>query len=90
MNNRFSNLPKELQSLAEGVLKRVEKHDGEWSWYQLDRSLSYDDNLPVIHRLLEVIKDLEADNLIRAEMSNPNSDPTYWLTENGRTLLQQN
>lgn len=76
-----------LDNLKMDILKCVAKYDGQLSWYQLDRALSYDENLPVIHRLLEALRDLEQENLIRAE--GEETQPRYRLTEVGKQRLAQ-
>ena len=67
------------------ILRLVNEHDGELSWYQLDRSLAHDDYLPVIHRLMDVLKQLEQSGHIRAE----GTEPYYFITEAGRQALEQ-
>ncbi len=67
------------------ILRLVNKHDGELSWYQLDRSLVHDDYLPIIHGLLEVLRQLEEGGHIRAE----GTEPYYFITEAGRQALKQ-
>jgi len=42
------------------ILRLINSHNGELSWYQLDRVLSYQHTyVDGIHRLVDVIKDLE-------------------------------
>ncbi len=77
----------DLDNLKKDILKCVAKHDGQWSWYQLDRALSYGENLSVIHRLGEALDNLEQEDLIRAE--GEGGQPLYWITEVGRQQLTQ-
>jgi hypothetical protein len=85
----FNNVAEDLRNMAQEILGFVEKNNGDWSWYQLDRVLSHDDNLPIMDRLLETIKGLESNGLIRSDLSESESMPKYWITENGRKLLSK-
>lgn len=77
----------DLDNLKRDILKCVVKYGGQWSLYQLDRALSYDENLPVIHRLGEALRDLKQEGLIRAEREGGLS--RYWITEAGKHRLTQ-
>lgn len=69
------------------ILKQVRRRNGELSWYRLDRLLSHDEFLPVIHTLGEVLSDLEANKMIRAE--GKGAQPIYYITEVGQKFLSE-
>jgi hypothetical protein len=85
----FNSIPKELRSMAQEILMFIEKNNGKWSWYQLDRVLSHDENLPIMDRLLEAIKGLESNGLILSDLSDNESMPKYRITEAGINLLNK-
>ena len=76
-----------MDNLKKDILKCVAKHDGQWSWYQLDRALSYDENLPIIHRLGEALRTLEQEGLICAEEIEGHT--RYSLTKLGEQQVAQ-
>jgi len=70
------------------ILRLINSHNGELSWYQLDRVLSYQHTyVDGIHRLVDVIKDLEHKGLLRSE--DEGSQPRYWITDAGRKLIAE-
>ncbi len=88
MKNKLPNINNELQSIAQEILTNIAKHDGKWSWYELDRSLSYGDNLPLLNNMMPILKQLENENIIRIDSSTSESQPKYWITENGKNFLK--
>ena len=70
------------------ILRLISSHNGELSWYQLDRALSYQKKyVDVIHRLVDILKDLEHQGLVRSEGEGP--QPRYWITDVGRKLVEE-
>ena len=70
------------------ILRLINSHNGELSWYQLDRALSYQhkyvDDTP---RLVDIVKDLEHKGLLRSEGEGP--QPRYWITDAGKKLIAE-
>ena len=70
------------------ILRLINSHNGALSWYQLDRALSYRQKyVDVIHRLVDMLKDLEHKGLVRSEGGGP--QPRYWITDVGRKLVEE-
>lgn len=84
----ITNIPDELQSMALETLGYIAKHSGKWTWYQLDRALSHDDNLPYMNKLIFILKQLEMSNLIMSDESESSSQPKYIITESGLRYIQ--
>jgi hypothetical protein len=71
------------------VLQEIALHDGQWSWYQLDRRLVAEKRRPELSVLLmPTIRQLELTGMIRAEI-NPDRPgiPRYWITTDGESKL---
>lgn len=62
------------------ILRLINNNDGKLSWYQLDRSLSYDEFLPVLSQMMPLLKWLEENGLIRSE----GEASYYWITDAAR------
>jgi DNA-binding PadR family transcriptional regulator len=73
---------KRIETLKGEALRLIGEHDGELSWYQLDRALAYDDNLPLLGSLGELLDGLEAEGLI--EVEGAGAQPRFRLTAAGR------
>jgi DNA-binding PadR family transcriptional regulator len=74
--------------MEKDILRLINNYNGELSWYQLDRALSYNQkHVQIIHRLVEILKDLEQKGLIRSE--GEGSQPRYWITDVGRKLVEE-
>jgi len=72
--------------MEQEVLRVINSHNGELSWYQLDRALSYQQKyVDAIHRLGDILQDLEDKGLVRSEGEGP--QPRYWITDVGRKLV---
>ena len=70
------------------ILRLINSHNGKLSWYQLDRALSYQQKyVDSIHRLVDIVKDLEHKGLMRSEGEGP--QPRYWITDAGRKLIAE-
>ena len=70
------------------VLKLVSEHNGQWSWYQLDRALSM--RAPKGKGTLgEVLKKLEHRGFVLSRLGNDSSQPVYCITRSGQRLLEE-
>ena len=68
------------------LLDLIAAHDGQWSWYQLDRALSV--RRLDVSNLLQRLNRLERDGLI-AVLSRGKGQPRYALTDKGRARLRE-
>jgi len=68
------------------VLKLVAMHDGKWSWYQLDRTLSAR-GLISPTPLTTVLRDAEGQGLLRSLPGASPSQPVYQVTDDGKALI---
>ncbi len=74
--------------MEQEILRLINNQNGELSWYQLDRTLSYQQKyISMLHRLVDMLKDLEQKGLIRSATQGP--QPQYWITDAGRKLLAE-
>lgn len=74
--------------MEQEILRLINRHNGELSWYQLDRALSYQQKyVDGIHHLVDLLKDLEHKGLVRSEGEGP--QPRYWITDVGRQLVAE-
>jgi hypothetical protein len=74
------------------ILELIAAHDGQYTWYQLDRSLSNSSpngerNLPLLRGLTRVLRGLEDDGMISAGGGHSPSQPVYSITAKGRRAL---
>jgi uncharacterized membrane protein len=87
-NDISRNKKSEVRSMEKEILRLINNNNGELSWYQLDRALSYQQkHVHTIHRLVDVLKELERKGLIRSEGEGP--QPIYWITDVGRKLVEE-
>ena len=78
----------EEKRMEQEILRLINSHNGELSWYQLDRALSYQHkHVDGIHRLVDIVKDFEHRGLVRLEGEGP--QPRYWITDAGRRFLAE-
>src|SRR5262249_35216959 len=78
----------EGKHMEKEILRLINNHNGELSWYQLDRALSYQHQyVDDIHRLVDIVKDLEYKGLVRSEGEGP--QPRYWITDAGKKLIAE-
>jgi DNA-binding HxlR family transcriptional regulator len=70
------------------LLRRIAAHDGEWTWYQLDRALSVRDLIPM-EPLPKLLRELERRGLIRSGPGPNPAQPTYFVTAAGRERLSE-
>jgi hypothetical protein len=76
------------EALKRDILKEVAKHDGEWSWYNLDRRLLGVHPGEGLVEIMVAVQELAASGLIEIR---PNASvgtiPCCWITESGRAIL---
>ena len=66
------------------VFASIAKHDGAWSWYQLDRALIRQ-HPEMSSSLMLALKNLEAEGLIQPVLPEGRpGQPLYMLTERGK------
>jgi hypothetical protein len=70
-----------LDSIKIKLLKTIQKHDGEWGWYKLERMIDPRE-LPDGSNVMTILKDLEIEGLIKMIATEPHS--TFALTDLGR------
>ena len=74
--------------MEQEILRLINRHNGEMSWYQLDRAPRYQHKyVDGIHRLVDIVKDLEHKGLVRSEGEGP--QPRYWITDAGRKRIAE-
>jgi hypothetical protein len=72
------------------ILELIAAHDGEFSWYQLDRALSVwavERGLPPLANLPGVLRALEREGWIAAAAGPNPSQPVYSVTTSGRQAV---
>jgi DNA-binding PadR family transcriptional regulator len=70
------------------ILELISTHDGQWGWYQLDRALSLVSHSSIREgRLMSLLKDLEAQELIKFKQVPESPQPKYLLTNKGKQFL---
>jgi hypothetical protein len=73
------------EALKRDILKEVEKHDGQWYWYHLDRRLLGIHPGEGTAELMQAIKELASLGLIEIKPNEAlDQHPRYWLTALGR------
>ena len=75
-----------MNKVQQKLLRSIEKHDGEWGWYQLDRVVNPRD-LPDGSTVMDVLRSLEANGLIVQQPATPQNK--FALTDAGRGALSQ-
>src|SRR5438309_1156973 len=78
-----------MNPFAQEILELIAAHDGQYTWYQLDRALSTwsanrERNLPLLKDLTQVLRELEANDLISSAAGHIPSQPVYTITDWGR------
>lgn len=77
-----------LNELRLRLLDTIAENDGKYGWYQLDRSVS-SSGVVVSERLLDVLRELEANGLIASMSNESKKDPVYMLTHAGREAISR-
>jgi DNA-binding PadR family transcriptional regulator len=70
------------------VLELIRKHDGKWSWYQLERVLAGEE-ISKSRQLMPLLKCLEVQQLIRTVSAPGYPDPLYSITDKGLAYLDE-
>jgi hypothetical protein len=73
-----------MNEAQQKLLRSIEKHDGEWGWYQLDRVVNPRD-LPDGLTAMDLLKSLEASGYISQVPASPQN--RFTITELGRNAL---
>ncbi len=81
-----------MDPFAQEILELIASHDGQHSWYQLDRSLSQfstnrERNTPLLRGLTRVLRKLVEEGLISAGEGHHPSQSVYSITANGRQSI---
>jgi len=74
------------------ILELIAAHDGQYSWYQIDRSMSQfsanrEKNAPLMRSLTRVLRNLSDEGLIANGIGPNASQPVYSITVKGRQIL---
>lgn len=70
------------------ILDIISRHDGQWSWYQVERAC-WGDPISKSGKLLSLLKQLEVDGLISSRDVQGHPDPLYSITPKGLEELQR-
>ena len=65
-------------------LRAIDQHSGEWTWYQLDRSLSAQ-NVRFVDGMIEFLLELEKAGLV--EIERKQEFDYYSITAKGKQVL---
>jgi hypothetical protein len=77
-----------MDPFAQEILDLIATHDGQYTWYQLDRALATwspnrERNLPLLKGLTRVLRELEERGLISSGAGHLPSQPLYSITAQG-------
>jgi predicted transcriptional regulator len=75
-----------MNEVHQKLLRSIEKHDGEWGWYQLDRVVN-PRNLPDGMTVMDVLSSLEESGFVVQQLATPQNK--FAITEAGRNALAQ-
>lgn len=70
------------------IVELIEKNDGKWTWYQLDRGMTAR-GLGGRMNFMEVVTELINEGLIAEERDARYPQPLYRITEKGRAFLSE-
>jgi DNA-binding PadR family transcriptional regulator len=81
-----------MDPFPQEILELIAAHNGEYSWYQIDRSLSqFSPNraryAPLMRGLMQVLRELTDEGLITDAAGHHKSQPVYSITVKGREML---
>ncbi len=68
------------------ILELIARHDGSWTWYQLERALGERAEVKA-GQLPAALNELERNGLIVASHDSRFPQPVYRLTEKGLSLI---
>ena len=77
-----------MSELKIRILETIRQNDGQFSWYQLDRTLS-DSSVEHSGNLMQVLRELVASELISTSSGVNPAQPLYSITESGNCLLEK-
>jgi DNA-binding PadR family transcriptional regulator len=82
-----------MHALQREILELIHAHDGQWSWYQIDRALSHWSPQKEEHRqmagsLMDVLRELEEHGLVTTKAGHHTSQPVYVMTTKGQQALE--
>ncbi len=78
----------DLREMRTDILGFINKHNGDWSWYQLDRALvSHRTDPSLMGHMMSILDQLEQSGYICSEGAG--AHPRYQITEAGRRLLEE-
>jgi hypothetical protein len=66
----------DIRAFSEHLLNLIRRHDGQWTWYQLAR-FHGPEFIPLAHRLMDAIHELETRGLIASESRAEFPSPVY-------------
>jgi len=69
------------------LLALIQCHDGQLSWYQIDRAISADNTQREEH-LMDALRDLTSEGFISSQVGANPSQPTYSITLEGANALK--
>jgi len=74
------------ESVKKEILRLVARHDGEWSWYQVDRFLSAKGHVtgPFFAEIDWLVKEGMMDVRPNSKLGD---HERYWLTDKGRETI---
>ena len=82
-----------MDPFTQEILELIAAHDGQYTWYQLDRALSSwsvnrERNLPLLKGLTRVLRELEECGLISSGTGHVPAQPVYSITAQGRQEIK--
>ena len=73
-----------LEKFKIEILRLIERHNGELTWFSIARSMTYQEFLPLMDKLGEILRESEKDGLI-----TKSEDNQFYITKQGRAFLQK-
>lgn len=72
-----------LEKFKIEILRLIERHNGELTWFSIARSMTYQEFLPLMDKLGEILRESEQTGLLKS------NEGCYEITEQGRAYLQK-
>jgi DNA-binding PadR family transcriptional regulator len=76
-----------MNELRMAILQTIQKCDGQYGWYQLDRAVSTS-GVVISENLLGVLRGLEGEGFIQSASEGKSKDPKYSITSKGRAAIE--
>jgi DNA-binding PadR family transcriptional regulator len=76
------------KSLTNLILTLVYRTSGKWTWYQIERELSFR-GIGGMYNAVVILDHLVEDGLVEREYISGRIDPVYHITEAGRERVQE-